>query len=148
MGKNIFVYDYDATSGNFTEKQHVNMLPPQYVGTTTAAEVLLTPNGKFLYASIRDLDPNSIRQGIGSIVEFSVDPDQGTLTPVSWVNSGGKIPRSFNIDPTGQWLLVGNQNSGNIVEFKINSTTGRLTPTDVSISLESPFCEVFLPVKP
>jgi 6-phosphogluconolactonase len=148
MGKNIFVYDYDAASGNFTEKQHISTLPPRFEGSSTGAEVLVTPNGKFLYATNRDLDPNSIRSGMGDIAAFNIDPQEGTLTPIDWVNSGGKIPRSMAIDPTGQWLLCGNQNSGNIVEFKINSTTGRLTQTDVNITLDTPFCEVFIPVKP
>jgi 6-phosphogluconolactonase len=144
----VFVFDYNATTGNLTEKQHISTLPPDFDGPSTGAEVLLSPNGKFLYASNRDLDPNSVRHGIGNIAAFTVDPDQGTLTPIGWVNSNGQIPRSFNIDPTGQWLVCGNQNSANIVEFKINPNTGRLTPTDVSIHLESPFCEVFLPIKP
>ena len=142
MGSTLFVFDYNAATGNLTEKQHLSSLAPEFKGTSTAAEVLLSPNGKFLYASNRD------QNGIGSIGTFAVDHDSGTLKPLTWTSTTGNIPRNFNLDPTGHWLLCGNQNSGKIVEFKVNPDTGALTLTDVSISLDSPFCIAFLPIEP
>ena len=68
----------------------------------STAEVLLHPSGKFLYGSNRGHD---------SLVVYAVDASTGKLTLVQHVPTGGKTPRAFNIDPTGTFLVVGNQNS-------------------------------------
>ncbi len=73
------------------------------------------PSGKFLYASNR---------GDDSIAIYAIDESKGTLTQVGRVPTGGKEPRSFEIDPTGALLFAQNQKSDNIVVFKIDAKTG------------------------
>ena len=54
--------------------------------------------------------------------------------------TGGKTPRNFRIDPTGQYLLAANQSTNNITTFKIDQSTGALTPTGQSIEVGAPVC--------
>jgi 6-phosphogluconolactonase len=67
-----------------------------------------------------------------------VHPGLGTLTLIERVPTGGKTPRSFAIDPSGEWLLAANQDSNSVVTFRINRGSGRLTPTGQSIEVNSP----------
>ena len=59
----------------------------------------------------------------------------------------GKTPRNFNFDPTGNFLLVANQNSDAIVVFKINKDTGLLTDTGNRIDLGKPVCLKWISMK-
>jgi 6-phosphogluconolactonase len=63
------------------------------------------------------------------------------------VHTGGKEPRSFEIDPTGTLLFAENQNSNTIVLLKIDTTTGLLTPTGKVLEVGSPVCLKFVAVK-
>jgi 6-phosphogluconolactonase len=63
------------------------------------------------------------------------------------VPTGGKEPRHFAIDPTGDFLLAENQLSDSIVEFRIDPATGGLTPTGQTLSVPSPVCVVFVPIE-
>ena len=90
--------------------------------------------GKFLYASNR---------GDDSIVQFSIDPISGMLTPIKWVSSGGNAPRYFEINPTGKWLFSANQKSDNIFLFKIDQENGLLISTNQSLNIKSPVCTNF-----
>jgi len=78
---------------------------------------------------------------------FAIDPSKGALTPVEYTPTQGKIPRSFEIDPTGRFLLAENQKSDNIVVFRIDAKTGRLTPTGQVLDVGSPVCVKFLNVE-
>jgi 6-phosphogluconolactonase len=93
------------------------------------------PSGKFLYASNRGED---------TIVVYAIDAAKGTLTQVASVPTGGKEPRSFEIDPTGTLLFAENQNSNTIVVFKIDQKTGLLTPTGKVLEVASPVCLKFV----
>ncbi|HZC24900.1 MAG TPA: beta-propeller fold lactonase family protein, partial [Candidatus Binatia bacterium] len=68
----------------------------------------------------------------------------GTLTPVEYTPTQGKIPRSFDIDPSGNFLLAANQKSDNIVVFRIDQATGRLTPTGQTLKVNAPVCVKFM----
>jgi len=69
------------------------------------------------------------------------------LTSLAWVPSGGKAPRHFVIDPTGEWLFAANQGSDNISLFRVDPKSGRLTPTDHSLAVVSPVCIEFVSFK-
>ncbi|MEY4508874.1 MAG: hypothetical protein RLZZ450_996 [Pseudomonadota bacterium] len=108
-------------------------LPEVTVAEKKGAHILLTPNGKFVYASIR---------GNSSIASYAVGND-GKLTLVERVSSGGTTPRNFDIDSTGKFLIVANQASddksdGNVVVFTIG-TDGTLTKLGSGVTgLKSP----------
>src|SRR5581483_697159 len=109
MNNTVTVFDYDAKRGVLKTKQVVPTLPKDFKGTSYTAEVVVHPSGKFLYGSNRGHD---------SIASFAIDQKTGKLKPTGHQAAGIKEPRNFAVDPTGQWLLVGNQNGGSIVIFK------------------------------
>ena len=82
-----------------------------------SAEILISPDGKFLYVSNRGLENN--------ISIYSIKKD-GTLKSVDTQSSLGNHPRNFAISPSGKFLIVANMNSGDIIVFKRNLKTGLL----------------------
>lgn len=138
LQSSLTVYSYNASDGAMTPLQKISTLPNNFHGENTAAEVVLDPTEKFLYASNRGDD--------NSIAVFAVDPKKGTLTAIEYVPTGGKTPRNFAIDPSGQWLLAANQDSNNIVSFRIDAKSGRLTPAGKSIEVNSPTIVDFVPL--
>jgi 6-phosphogluconolactonase len=137
MRSSVTAYSYSASDGAMVAVQSVSSLPSSFHGKNTAAEVVLHPSGKFLYASNRGDD--------NSIAVFAVDPKKGTLTLVEFVPTEGETPRNFAIDPSGKWLLVANQDSNNVVKFRINTQSGRLTLAGKSIEVKSPTIVAFVP---
>ena len=101
--------------------------------TYAGADIHLSPDGLFLYATNRDNNENSI-----SI--FSVNQNSGTLKLVGHQSTFGVHPRNFTIDPVGNFLLVANVATNNIVVFKRNQKTGLLTKTLHEIQVPSPSC--------
>ena len=101
---------------------------------STAAEVAISPNGQFLYASNRGED---------SLVVFTIDPMTGTLTLLQRIACGGKMPRHFTLDPTGNWLLCGNQDSGGVTVFRRDGGSGRLTGPVGSLPVPGPMFTLF-----
>jgi 6-phosphogluconolactonase len=139
LGNTVTAFHYDAERGAMTEFQTVPSIPNDYKepGNTTA-EVVVHPNGKFLYGSNR---------GHNSIALFAIG-DDGKLTPRGHTSAQGEVPRNFVIDPSGQFLLAANQRSGSIVVFKINQESGELTPTGSKIEVAAPVClRFFTPAK-
>jgi 6-phosphogluconolactonase len=133
----ITVYSYGARDGAMAPLQTISSLPAKFTGVNIAAEIVLHPSGKFLYASNR---------GDNSIAVFAVDPSKGTLAPIEHVATAGKTPRSIAIDPSGEWLLAANQDSNTVVTFRINRESGRLTGTAQSIEVNSPAMVDFVPL--
>jgi 6-phosphogluconolactonase len=138
MGSTIYAYNWDAARGALAEFQTISTLPADFHGSSACSELLVHPNGKFLYGSNRGHD---------SLAVFAVDPANGRLTPVQTISSGGKTPRCFAIDPTGRWIVCANHDSNNVVVFRIDETTGRLTQTGQPVSAPTPYCPRFLPVR-
>jgi len=103
---------------------------PGFKGQVGAAALHLSPDGRFLYASNRG-DANQI-------VIFSVDQANGHLKLVGRQSSLGKSPREFAIDPTGNWLIVGNQNSDTAYVFRRDQQTGLLEANPKRIDIGSP----------
>ncbi len=129
LNSTITALDYTAAAGQFSERQTLSTLPAGYTEANSCADVHVSPNGRFLYASNR---------GHNSIAVFSIDAATGTLAPVQDVDTQGKTPRNFTLDPSGRLLLVANQNSNSIVTFRVDAETGLLTPTGQSVEVPSP----------
>jgi 6-phosphogluconolactonase len=104
----------------------------------SCAEIRIHPNGKFIYASNRDLE----QRGRDSISVFSRFEDGMDL--LETVPVGVSVPRNFNLDPSGQWLIAGGQKSHDLAILKINPKTGRLTKTGEPIPFPgAPICIEF-----
>jgi 6-phosphogluconolactonase len=86
-------------------------------------------------------------RGHDSIAIFRIDAARGTLTPVDRVSTQGKTPRSFAIDPSGQFLIAANQNTSTVVVFRIDQQTGRLRPTETRVEVPFPVSVVFAKVQ-
>ena len=112
----------------------VSVRPKDGVGSSTAAEVVISSDGRFLYASTRFSDVLTV---------FSIAPDHGGLTQVQQLPCGGKTPRFFGVDPTERWLLCANQDSGTISVFGRDSRTGLLTLRSTHTA-PNPQCVLFL----
>ncbi len=100
----------------------------------TAAELAISANGFYLYASNRGED---------SLVVFSIDQTTGVLKPIQRISCGGKTPRHFTLDPTGTWLLCGNQGSGTLAVFRCDPATGKLSGPVQSLPIDGPLYTLF-----
>ena len=125
----VYVYAYDARTGALGEQQTISARPPDYDGPEfgesgvstnngpKAADIHVTPDGRFLYASERTTS---------TLAAFSIDLASGRLTSISSYETE-KTPRGFNIDPTGRYLLAVGQDSHHLATYAIDQATGALT---------------------
>jgi len=127
-------FDFDATRGTLTARQTVSTLPKGFTGTSFTSEILVSPDGKFVYAANRLHD---------TIAVFSIGQG-GVLTWVREVWTRGDYPRSFSIDPTGNFLYACNQRSDAVTTFRINRETGNLTFTGQYTPVGTPAIIIFL----
>lgn len=126
----VFAYD----NAKLRRIQETTVVSPDFKSEPSAADIHLSNDGKFLYATNRG-EANTISV-------FAVD-SKGKLTARQTISTQGKEPRNFTIDPTGNYLLVGHQKTNNIVIFKRDTATGMLTDTGKRIELCAPVCLVF-----
>lgn len=114
----IRVFPYDAARGTLEKEiQVASALPKGFSGKPWAADIHLTPDGRFLYASERTSS---------TLAAFRVDPANGSLTSIGSYPTA-KQPRAFNIDPSGRYLLSVGQLSNSMVVYSIDAATGALT---------------------
>ena len=119
----VDVFAWDSSKGSLTTVQRAQSTPHDFFGTNHSGEIEVHPGGKFLYESNRRT-PNETDWGLDTIGVFAIDPVKGTLTPVQASPTGGIMPRSFTIDPSGKYLLAANQISNNVVIYAIDAATG------------------------
>jgi 6-phosphogluconolactonase len=135
MGGDVMGFDYK--NGKLKTKQTITMLAPDFKGDVGAADIHISPDGKFLYASNRG-DANDI-------VIYSIDK-KGMLTYAGRESSMIDNPRNFAIDPTGNFLLVANQDGNDIVIFRRDQQTGLLTSSGKKIEVDKPVCLKFVAI--
>ena len=123
---------FTYTKNGLAKFQRISTLPAGYNKPFSSADIHVSKDGKFLYASNRDSS--------NTIAIFRINPQSGRLSLVGHQSTLGKTPRNFNFDPTGNFLLVANQRSDAIVIFKRNAQTGLLRDTGKRINIGSPVC--------
>ena len=133
LNGNVTVFSYE--DGTLNKVQDISMLAQDFKGQTGAADIHVSPDGKFLYTSNRG-DANDI-------AIFAIDERTGRLTLKGRAPAMGVAPRNFVIDPSGEYLLVANQNSDSVVIFKRNKKTGLLKDTGERINVGAPVCLKF-----
>lgn len=126
----VTALEYDSHQGTLKATQTITTLPRDYQGNSHTAEVVVSPNGKFVYGSNRGHD---------SIAVFRVK-DDSRLTLVQIEPIHGKAPRNFCLAPSGRFLLAAGQGSNVINVFKVDQQTGKLTKTGHSASVPKPVC--------
>lgn len=124
----VVVFSYDGES--LEELQTISTLPENFEGSISGADIRVSADGRFLYASNRE--------DLNSIVIYSIDRNSGMLEKVGEQSSGGAHPRNFMIDPTGAYLLVANRNTDNIVFFERDQESGLISPTEIEIEVSQP----------
>jgi 6-phosphogluconolactonase len=133
-GSTVVLFDYDSANGKLTARQTISTLPKGFAGSNFCSELLLSNDGKFVYAGNRLYD---------TIAIFSVGED-GTLSYVGEEWTRGNYPRSFTFDPTGAFLYCCNQRADNVAVFQVERTTGKLQFTGQFAAVGNPSHIVFL----
>ncbi len=128
LGSHVAAYYYKK--GSLTLLQQLSNAEPE--GYAASADIHVSPDGRFLYASNR--------APYNNIAIFKIDTASGKLDRIGFQSSLGSIPRNFSLDPTGRFLLVANQESNDIIIFKRDMQTGLLTDTGRKISIGKPVC--------
>ena len=125
----VIVYDYN--DGDLVQKQTILA---DSAGAKGSADIHVSPNGKFLYAS------NRLQED--GIAIFSINTADGTLTKVGYQHTA-KHPRNFAITPNGKLLLVASQDDNVVEVYNIDRKTGLLTNTNQDIAIDKPVCIKF-----
>jgi 6-phosphogluconolactonase (cycloisomerase 2 family) len=113
-GDTIIFWRFNRATGSLMNVQQVSSLPPGFVGTAFTSEIRVSADGRFVYGVNRLSD---------TICVFRIDED-GTLTQVSHASTLGDYPRIITIDPSGRFLVSGNQRADNVTTFRISGRRG------------------------
>jgi 6-phosphogluconolactonase (cycloisomerase 2 family) len=130
----LTLFFYHPEDSSLEAQQTVSTLPVGFAGTSYASEILISPNGKYLYAANRLQD---------SIAAFSIGP-QGRLEWIGEVSTMGDYPVQCRIDPSGKFLYACNRRSDSITSFALNRASGRLVFTGQYAAVGSPASIAFL----
>ena len=133
-GSTIVTFDYDSTTGGLSERQTISSLPPGTVGSNFCSEILVSNDGRFVYAG------NRLHDSIGI---FTIGSD-GTLSHLADEWTRGNYPRSFTFDSTGEFLLCCNQRADNVAVFRVERSTGLLKFTGHYGAVGNPSHVVFV----
>lgn len=127
------VSQVEKTGDEYSILSTASSLPQDFYGSNQSADIHISADGKFLYASNR---------GPNTIAIFSIDQESGALTAVGFESTKGDWPRNFSLTPDDKFLLVANERSDNIVVFKRDMETGLLDFVSESEAF-TPTCIVF-----
>ncbi|WP_200979177.1 lactonase family protein [Echinicola sp. 20G] len=130
MTSEVGLYDYDMENGKITNVDTYPLTPQGFSGAKGAAEIRLSKDGKFLYASNRG-DSNEI-------IGFKVDPSTGTLSKIQTISSGGETPRNFALSDDGKFLFAANQNSNTILAYERNPDSGIIKQVGNAFTIHKP----------
>lgn len=118
LGDAVDIYSFDVARGTLTPAGSVKVAPAGTKGTPAPADLHITPDGRFLYASERTSN---------TIAGWRIDPESGALTLIGHAATETQ-PRGFAIDPRGRYLLAVGQQSNAMTSYAIDQTSGVLTP--------------------
>ncbi len=133
-GSTIVRFDYDAKKGRLSARQTISTLPAGYAGSNFCSAILVSSDGRFVYAG------NRLHDSVGI---FSVG-DNGDLTWIGDEWTRGNYPRSFNFDPTGNFFYCLNQRADNIAIFRVDRKSGALNFTGQYAAVGNPSSIVFV----
>jgi 6-phosphogluconolactonase len=138
LDASITAFNWDGDKGVLTPYQTIPILRKDYHGSTnTAAEVVVSKDGRFVYGSNR---------GDDSLVVLAFDSATGNLTFVQRMARGVKVPRNYSIDPSGKWLVCANLTANTATVYRIDPEKGSLALTG-TIDVPEPLCVRFLQVR-
>lgn len=130
---------YKYKNGSLESKQRISTVAQGDTRFTGSADIHVSADGNFLYASNRG--------DVNTIAIYRINKKTGMLTIIGFESTLGKAPRNFSIDPSGNYLLAENQDTNEIVVFNRDSFTGLLADSGKRISIGKPVCIKWIPIK-
>ena len=121
LSLSVTTFSYDKDKGEAQKLTTTPSLSNQVKAEETfnsAAEILIHPNGKFVWSSNRGND---------SITCYLANPSTGKLSVTEVEPIRGAWPRNINIDPTSKWILAAGAHSNTVAVHKIDQETGKLS---------------------
>ncbi|MBB5577607.1 MULTISPECIES: lactonase family protein [Rhizobium] len=133
LDSTVAAYRFDPATGSIEPFQILSSLADSFTGNSRGAEIVVSADGRFVYASNRGSD---------TIAAFSVGED-GHMAPLGSWATAGRTPRFFAMLPEGRTLLVANEDTDTITACSIDKATGHLSPASSTLTVGSPVCIVF-----
>jgi 6-phosphogluconolactonase (cycloisomerase 2 family) len=133
-GSTVVLFDWDGATGRLAPRQTISSLPPGYAGSNFCSEILVSADGRFVYAGNRLHDSIGIF-AVGRTGELTFAGDEWTR---------GNYPRSFAFDPTHRFLYCCNQRADNVTVFRADAKTGGLAFTGQYTPVGNPSSLVFV----
>lgn len=132
---NVVGFTFDPEKGLQAKINDLSTLPPDFTEFSKSADIHITRDGKYLYASNR---------GHNSLAIYAIDPRTGELSLIDILPCGGDWPRAFGIDPSGKFILVANKRSDAISVLEIDPDTGLFEMSENVKTVGQPQCIRFL----
>jgi len=135
----VAVLEVNPENGSLEQIQRLSLLPEgtEREDSMSGADIHISPDGRFLYVSVRGEDLIAI---------YSIDEESGELTVVGHESTVGSHPRNFMVDEKGEFLLVANRDNDHVVVFRIDQETGELDFTGREVNIPKAVCVTqFLP---
>ena len=117
--------------GKLAVTQTVSTRPDGASGENYPAELLITPDGRYLYGSNR---------GDNTIAVFATDADGLGVELIQTIGSGGDWPRHLAFSNDFTRLYAANERSSTVAVFEIDQSSGALTATGTPLSWPKPVC--------
>jgi 6-phosphogluconolactonase len=125
-GGGITAWKFDPRQGTLKRLQTLSTLPPDYDGESAAADIKITPDGRFAYVSNRDVTKRKAGESMrDTLAAVSLDPKTGRMKIVGYFPTA-HFPRSFCIDLTGRFIYAAGQQSSTLFAYRIHQQTGKL----------------------
>jgi len=135
----VTVFEYDSNEGTLKPMQTIPALPEYYrEGFNSSSEIRVHPSGRFVYTANRGHD---------SITVFAVSGETGRLRFIEREAIRGAMPRNFNLDPSGSWLVAAGKDSNTLSSFIVNQDSGGLLFSRHLTSCSTPMCVLFQQTK-
>lgn len=112
----VFSYENEDNKPKLIGLQRISTLPEDFQGESYGSSVVLSTDGRFLYAANRGAD---------TIAVYAIHLD-GTLLKIQDASCMGHYPRHINLSKDGKQIMIANQNSNEIVIIGLNNENGKL----------------------
>lgn len=129
-GSSVTSFHYDALRAALTPVQTVSALPEGFGGRNSGADIHVSADGRFVYASMRGHD---------SVAVLAADP-AGGLELVGNAPSMGRTPRNFALDHGSNIMLAANQDTNSVALYRVDAETGMPAHTGVIADVPTPVC--------
>lgn len=118
QSKGVTLCDYDPDKGTLRARQSVPTVPEEFRETGSCADIHLSADGRFAYASNRGHD---------SLAVFAISAENGELSALGQTPTE-KTPRSFALVSKDRFVVSAGEGSGTLLVYRRDAETGALAP--------------------